>query len=230
MKLFRKKPEKKILRGAAVATAVLGLLVSSAGASARDIVRGNDDVDLPPPPAIVQMLTEEEEDVNPEADEEQEEEKTGFRAMFRRRLLSAPLAVRLCVLLPLWLVGWAVSSLISLLFGSLVSPLLGTLLRWTLIAAAVFGIVALICRIFFPDIPLKEIFTKKRILGILAGAAALAVADHLLQWADAARGTLFILRFCGSLALVAIFTVPLIIKENRIRREKEGSSLAQPAV
>ena len=72
---------------------------------------------------------------------------------------------------------WAAAHLL----GTLLEPILGKVITWLLIAAAIVLITALGIKKVFPDMPLKDILSKKTIGMSLAAAAILLIADMLLS-------------------------------------------------
>ncbi len=120
---------------------------------------------------------DEEDSGSQEEEEEQSGESVGLRAALRQRILSLPLAVRVFVLVPLWAVGWAIWTVATGLWTMLLGPVAGKTLGWLFLLAALLGAAALGLKTVFPNMPLKKIFNKKSLLGLLLGGLGLGAAD-----------------------------------------------------
>lgn len=150
----------------------IGLLIGGAAAAHQEIDINNIDE----PAAIVQVL---EQAPAPDAvvsddddDESQEEKKrSGWW-----NLISAPA----------YAVGWLLTKLLGLLWKMVLSPGANQIVFWLLIALVALGAVALALKAAFPDVPLKEILTGKRCLGILISVFTACFACFILSriWDD----------------------------------------------
>ena len=101
--------------------------------------------------------------------------------LIRERIIALPAPVKGLVLLPLWTVGaianFALSSLLSLfmkVFG-------GSVLTFLFQFALLFGLFALALKLLFPNKKLKDLLTKKNLLGMAVAALLLTTADMLLK-------------------------------------------------
>jgi len=112
-------------------------------------------------------------------------QKERLRDRLRRLFFAQPSAVRGVVLLPLWALGKALLSLLSLLFAAL-GPVLQLVLGVLLNALLLFGLFALVFKLLFPRLRLRDFLTRRNILLLAAGALLLSVTDAVLRafWAD----------------------------------------------
>ena len=121
------KLKNKGTAATAATIAAAGVLIGGAFEAPADILQ-NDDM-APAPAPIIEVLDAQAEpdggDGEDEAvaDEEEEKKRGGVRAKTRELILRMPLAVRACVVVPLWCVGWAIISLASLLWAGVLSPI-----------------------------------------------------------------------------------------------------------
>lgn len=163
------------------------------------------------------------DDDSSSGDEEEEEESggesVGWRAALRQRILKLPLAVRMFVLVPLWAIGWAIWTVAGGLWTMLLGPVAGKAVSWLFLLAALFGAVALGLKTVFPDLPLKKIFNKKSLLGLILGGLGLGIADLTVPmfW-DGYEALAHVLRASGMalvLGTLAFVLVRRILKEKK---------------
>ena len=209
--------------GLAVTAAMIATTVGASFTSPADIVSSGNYLQ---PTPIVETV-----DMSPDADDasedsESEEKKThrGIRDIIRQFLLGLPLGLRAVLVLPVYCVGWVLLQLFGMIGGAVLPVLAHTILGWLLLAAVVLGSVALLLKTIFPDIPLKEMLTPKRIGGILIGVAAVYLLCALLSAVstEAAKWISWV-KFIGSL-LVA--TVAFARIERKLRKRKEAKEPA----
>ena len=176
---------------------------------------------------------DQDDDDSSSGDEEDEEEEggsesTGWRAALRQRILELPLAVRMFVLVPLWAIGWAVWTVAGGLWTMLLGPIAGKAVSWLFLLAALFGAVALGLKTVFPDLPLKKIFNRKSLLGLILGGLGLGVADLTVPmfW-DGYEALAHVLRASGMALILGTLAFVLV---RRILREKraEPAPAAEP--
>ena len=108
-----------------------------------------------------------------------------LRSWLRNVFFSQPSVVRGVVLLPFWAVGKALLSLLSLLFTAM-SPFLQFLVGILLNAILLFALFALLLKLLFPNLRLRDLFTKRNILLLAIGSLLLSIADTILRtyWED----------------------------------------------
>lgn len=90
---------------------------------------------------------------------------------------SMPLWVRAGILTPLWGIGEALNVLLSGLIHSVFGRFL---IRLILEAALLTGLILLVWKLLFPNVPLKKILSKKNLPWILGAALVVTVADFVL--------------------------------------------------
>lgn len=156
---------------------------------------------------------------------EEEEEQSGRRAALRQRILQLPYAVRLLVVLPLWVLGWLLLTGLSALWGAVLSPVLGKALAWLLLIGALLGAFLLAGKTLFPDLPVKKILNKRSVLGliigsVLLGAADIAVSLFLTEYTRIEN----VVRAVG--VLLVLGTVTGLFARREIRRRRELAAAA----
>ena len=209
--------------GLAVKAAMIATTVGASFTSPADIVNGGNY--LQPTPIVETM------DMSPEADDasedsESEEKKThrGIRDILRQFLLGLPLGLRAVLVLPVYCIGWVLLQIFGMIGGAVLPVLAHTILGWLLLAAVVLGSVALLLKTIFPDIPLKEMLTPKRIGGILIGVAGVYLLCALLSAvsAEAAKWIAWIKAIGGlGVASLAVYRINKAIEK---RRQKAAES------
>ena len=189
------------------------------------------------PAAITQNDSDSDQDgdEDEESSEEEEElsgESAGLRAALRQRILRLPLAVRVFVLVPLWAIGWAVWTVAGGLWTMLLGPIAGKAVSWLFLLAALLGAAALGLKAVFPDMPLKKIFNKKSLLGLILGGLGLGIADLTvpLFW-DGYETLAAVLRASGMALILGIVSFALIRRALKKRQEElqPAEGPAEPA-
>ena len=167
-------------------------------------------------------LTPDADDASEDSEREEKKSHRGVRDAIRQFLLGLPLGLRVVFVLPLYCVGWVLLQLLGMAGGALLPVLAHTILGWLLLAGVVLGSVALLLKTLFPDIPLKEILTPKRVGGILIGVAVVYVVCAMLSAIspEAAKWISWI-KFIGALlvALIAFYKI-----EQKLRKRKEAKA------
>lgn len=159
-----------------------------------------------------------EDDAGAEASEDEEARRRGgVRAALRERILRLPLAVRLLVVLPLWALGSAILAAAGAAW-TLLSPVMGKLAGFALMLALLAGAFLAAVKAAFPDLPLKKIFSRRSLLVLLLGAAALTAADAALPlfWDDYAQWKDLVLS-AGFFAALCCAAVPFALREQKRR-------------
>ena len=120
---------------------------------------------------------------------------------------------------PAYAVGWVLSKLLSLLWRLTLTPVMNKIVFWLLIALAAFAAVAAGLKAAFPDLPLKEILTGKRSLGIIGSIFAACAVCALLSriWPDYERYAEILRAVLGYAA--AIFACFIIWKRQSLKAE-----------
>lgn len=173
------KIKQHIARSAVALTTAAALITAGLFHSPSDIVKEEDPVS---PPAIVETMDREMVPDEPESLPEQEEErKKTLKEKLRELLLRLPLWVRILFLLPLWGVGTALLAVLSPLFQTVLPPLLNILLKWALIAAVLLGLVTAALKMLFPDMPLKQVLSKRNITLVVIFSALVGITGWVLE-------------------------------------------------
>ena len=219
------KLEKMKNKGAATAAAT-GVLIGGSFEAPADILNDHDSALAPPP--IVETLNAEIDlsdgdtgDEDAVTEEEEERKKGGIRARIRDFVLRLPLAVRACVVVPLWGVGWVLISIASMLWAGVLSPVGAAIAKWIAIALMILAALAITVKTVFPKTPLKKIFNKWTLLWVLGGSTAFCIADVVLQHFYPDMPRLFdIARIVASAALLISAVIPVLKHEKKDRDKR----------
>ena len=221
--------KKAVKAGVAVVTSasvLVGGLFSSPDALLADKQRLN-------PVVITQNDGDNDQDGDDDSSAEEDAESQvsengGLRARLRQRILQLPLAVRVFVMVPLWAVGFAVWTVASTLWTTLLGPIAGKAVSWLFLLAALLGAAALGLKTVFPNMPLKKIFNKKSILGIVLAGLGLGAADLTvpLFW-DGYEELAHVLRASGMALILGTVAFALIRKLLPKRKEAPAPATAE---
>ena len=221
-KTDNKTKQTLIASGVALLTAA-SLVVGGLFQSPADLLR---DEDQP----IVAVCDEADPDLDggdgdPGEPEEEKQRRGGARRTLRERVLAAPLALRLLVVLPLWLVGSALSLALGGLWTGL-SPALGHVLGSLLLIAALFAAFLLGAKAIFPDLPIKKILNRRTVPRLLLLGTVLSVADRVLLLT--VEGYASIRQLAVSLAFLAALAAAVLGFARRERRRRIQTAPAAP--
>ena len=119
---------------------------------------------------------------------------------------------------------WVVTHLLS----KLMAPVVGKVVTWLFIAAAILAIVVLCLKAIFPDMPIKDLLSKKTIGASLIGAAVLIVADIILglvcakyvQWKQTFR------LLCGLAIVIGV----VILRAKHLAKKKPTKVILPQAI
>ena len=103
------------------------------------------------------------------------------RELLREKVIALPAPVKGLILLPLWTVGAVANYAFSLLLGLFAKVFGGSVLTFLFQFVVLFGLFALALRLLFPHKKLRDLLTKKSLLGMAVAALLLSAADMLLK-------------------------------------------------
>jgi hypothetical protein len=157
----------------------LSLLTSAAFNAPADILEERPDTQVSNPPIVLDIDEYVNTSVDDEDDaDEQKSSKLGVMARFRQAVLSLPSSVRLLIITPLWLIGTALMTLVTFLWNTLFASPLGAFIASFAVGFAVLtGLFAVTAKTLFPDVPLRDILTKRNVLILAVGAVILSGLD-----------------------------------------------------
>ena len=217
---FEKEHESDLKKKAAAAAAIAAVITSS-GAVIDHVI---DD-----PAQILQANTAEPAVLNidavADAIADDEDKVAAHKLTLSERILALPLAVRICVVLPLWAVG----HLVNMGLGALAvaaSPLVNLLISFGILFLVLGTTFTLAAKAMFPDLPLRKIVNRHTLKGIFVGSGLIFAGDLILPavWPEytAYKG----LVMGGSiLAVLALLAAKFARHENK-RRAKEAQEAA----
>lgn len=166
----------------------------------------------------------EDDDAGVSEDESEEKSKRGgVRAVLRQRILQLPLIVRLLVILPLWALGSVILAAAGAAWP-LLSPVLGKIAGFALMLALLIGAFVLAAKAVFPDLPVKKLLSRRNLVALVLGAAALSLADAVLgaAWTDYEQIKNVALS-AGFFVALSCAAVPFALREQRRRLAKAAA-------
>ena len=128
----------------------------------------------PEPDDIVEFMDEDGEET-----EESGKQRTAPSARLRSWILSLPEAVRMLVVVPLWVIGWVLLNAVSV-FWMGAGPVVERVVSWLCLSLVLLVVFAAGVKTALPHVPLKKILRPRNILFILAVTLVLGLADLAL--------------------------------------------------
>lgn len=95
----------------------------------------------------------------------------------RAAIIRLPVAIKALILLPLWAIGAIPVAVGTALVGL---PIWGTLLGFVLQGAVLVGVFCAVYKLLFPHKKVRDLFKKKNLKWLLAGAGGVVAADWVL--------------------------------------------------
>ncbi len=175
MKKKTSKTAKRAAAGAAGAVAAASLLVNAAVTDPATLLRPSEGSETDPSHVCVVDGTEHRSYIL----ETDSYEPYTLRERICLRIQSWPLPVRALVLLPLWGIGELLITLLTALWNS---PVGQVLLHFLLEAALLIGLFALVWKLLFPHVPVRKLFSRKKLPWLIGGALLITAADALLGY------------------------------------------------
>ena len=215
-----KRAGKAAGRTAAGAGMAVSLLLGSLFSSPQEMLKQDEASQVAAPPGIVQTYEADPVYDNFTTAAEPTEQKRTWKDKLRAFILRMPLAVRIVALMPMWAAGYAVIWLASMLAGALSLPVVGTVLKFFIGAAVVFGLILLAEKLLFPNVRMRDLLSKRNFLGLLITAGVIAAAGALggYLWKDKLWITAVV--DTGAALLYAVFFVLFV------RGKKKQAELA----
>ena len=213
-----KDKKSKAATGLLVAAVFAALTASTVFDSPSEIV-SKDDIS---PTPISEMVSMSDVLSTAEEAERHKPRKKKPSAVIKEKIQELPAAVRITVVLPLYIVGTILTKLLGALFSGIMAPVLAAILKWAILAVVLWLAVGLVLKAIFPDIPLSKLLSLKNLLYCFIGVVCLALLDKCMplifsdykKWMDA-------FKFTVGLIIVISITVPAataLIKHRRDRK------------
>ncbi len=162
MEKMKKATNKKLRRLTLTATTAASLLVGNTYDSVEEILSHEGTVD-----SVIDKYS-------------QSRNKPTVKEKLRMWFDRLPFAVRLLVITPLYVIGWLMMLVLTPLWDHLLSGILAKVGYWLVVLLIILVILAVMKAVLLPDVPLKELFTRKNLLIIAGSVTALALLDELL--------------------------------------------------
>ena len=107
-------------------------------------------------------------------------ELTGMDKL-RDQIIHLPLAVRAVVLLPLWAIGEVAFAVAGAFSAALAAPAGQLVLGFLAQLGILLAVFLTAYKLIFPKTPVKELFSKRKFPWLLAAAAAVTIANLVLE-------------------------------------------------
>ncbi len=194
------KTAKRAAAGAAGAVAAAGLLVNAAVSDPATLLKPTEQSVIDPSHVCVVDGTEHSSYIL----ETNSYEPYTLRERICVRIRSWPLPIRALVLLPLWGIGELLIVLLTALWNSPVGQIL---LHFLLEAALLIGVFALVWKLVFPHVPVRKLFSRKKLPWLIGGALAITAADALLAhfWEPWKIWRIVIIAVVGFVVLIVLY-------------------------
>ncbi len=216
---LKKKVGRKALGAAAAVTTGTAVLVNGLFGSPDEMMKAGDEISKPAIVHVVEDISDEDDD---ETEDEEEEDESGPSTLWERIrawIWTWPLPLRILIGLPLWALGWGVCQGCHALWNLFLSPFLSALSGVLVLFAVLAGVLALAGRAAFPELPLREVFKKSRLLALGICSALLEALIALLPVMDSelkAYGGL--IRFGGGALILTGLMISLWVTRQRRKR------------
>ena len=200
---------RRVMASAAALITAASLVTGRTFNTAGELLRPEDEV--APPPAYTDTLLPDDGDDADTGDENDERRGRNQKLTLRERIARLPLALRLTVFLPLWLLGQLFLGWAAVLWP-LLSPLLGHIGAFALLLLMLLGLFLLGAKALFPNVPLKKLLNKKSFAVLLIGAVALGAVDLALSLAGSeAQTARRLVSAVGSLLVLGSAALPVVL-------------------
>ena len=142
--------------------------------------------------------------------------------LIRERIIALPAPVKGLVLLPLWTVGAIANFALSLLLSLFAKVFGGSVLTFLFQFALIFGLFALALKLLFPNKKLKELLTKRNLLGMAVAALILTTADMLLKtWYEPYEKVRSLILLVLALVLLSLLAWRILYKRKKPEPEAQ---------
>lgn len=142
------------------------------------------------------------------------EQKVDQKASFVEKI---PDIIKCILYVPIWLlINLIIKPVLKLFKEFVLSPTLAFLLEWLILFGLLLIIILLILKLLYPDKKLKELLTKKLIIGVGVSSFLMKVADLILKSRIENYGTYKALfYFLAGLLILSLVLIPKYIKKRR---------------
>ena len=177
-----KMPKRKLVTGAATAAVLMSLVAGMLFNGVTEITPELTQTSVNQPPIVMDIDEFANANVDDDDDDATEDKKSsgGIVNRLKQAVLNAPFAVRLIVVLPLWLIGTALMTIVSLMGRVLLGSPIGAFLAAALVGFGVLvGLYAVTAKTLFPDVPMRKILSKGALVTLGVVAIGLAGLDAI---------------------------------------------------
>ena len=220
-----RKVQKKALGAAAAVTTGTAVLVNGLFGSPDEMLKAADEINKP---AVIHMIEDVSDDEDPDDEDEEDEDESGPTTMWgkmRSWIWTWPLPLRILIGLPLWALGWGVCQGCHALWNLFLHPAVTALSGVLVLFAILAGVLGLAGRAAFPELPLREVFKKSRLIALGICSALLEIFLALLpvissEWEEYSA----LIRFGGGALIIAGLMISLWVTKERRKRFVLGTA------
>ena len=213
-----KDGKSKAAAGLLVAAVFAAITASTVFDSPSEIVSSED---ISPTPIAQTISMNDVLSTAEEAERHKPRKKKASEAI-KEKIQALPAAVRITVVLPLYILGTIITKLLGAFFSTVMAPVLAAVLKWAILALVLWLAAGLVLKAIFPDIPLSKLLTLKNLLYCFIGVVCLALLDKCMplifadykKWMDA-------FKFAVGLIIIISLTVPTATALIKHRRDKK---------
>ena len=225
-----KKAEKRKRKAATAAVAAVtaaGVVAGSVFDSAGDLLQRQEDAAIPAA-YVDTLLPDDGGDDDGQDDQDTERyRKRSLKQVMRESILRLPVAVRLTVILPLWLIGQFVIGLVGVVWPA-AQPLLQRIAVFALLLLLLFGVFALSAKAAFPHLPLKKLWNRRSLMILLVAAGVLGAADIGMSLAGVELRLIRLVEAGASLVALICAAIPLAKRGPTVQAEDRAKEELPP--
>ena len=185
--MFKKLEKKKLMTGAATAAVLLSLAAGMLFNGVTEITPELTQTQVNQPPIVMDIDEFGNATLDDDDDDATEQKKAGSVVQrIKQAIMGWPVAVRILIVTPLWLLGTVIMTATSILGRALFASPIGALALSAVVAFGVLtGVYAITAKTLFPDVPMRKILSKQALATLAIVSIGLAVVDELapLFWA-----------------------------------------------
>ena len=169
----------------------------------------------PEPDDIVELT----DDDGQEETEQEGKQRLAPSVHLKKWILSLPEAVRMLVVVPMWIIGWVLLNAVSVFWVG-AGPVLERVVSWLCLSLVLLVVFAVGVKTALPHVPMKQILRPRNILFILVVTLVLGLADLALPsvWQSYNAATQLVWRI-GATCLLAFVCVAALSRHGTVTVE-----------
>lgn len=135
---------------------------------------------------------------------------------------AIPDIIKYCIVIPLWIAAHLLLKMIKALILGVLSPIISFIVHLLLLFILILLIIVICVKLMFPERPIKDILTKKLVIGVFIGCFLIELGDVLLPkvWQEFTDYR-YLFQFVGGLIIVTIALIPYIKEYVKLKHEPQ---------